>query len=115
VPLEDAFALWEDRERIPQWMPWITSVKASREAAAGRGGRGFLPLVIGCASRAHPRFDIVLALAKIYADQLRFLRANLILRKPLSPCRSSHRIRDSPAGLCPRSSLVGSGSSLGWR
>lgn len=26
VPLEEAFALWEDRERIPQWMPWITSV-----------------------------------------------------------------------------------------
>lgn len=26
VPLELAFALWEDRERIPQWMPWITSV-----------------------------------------------------------------------------------------
>jgi uncharacterized membrane protein len=27
VPLEEAFALWEDRERIPNWMPWITSVK----------------------------------------------------------------------------------------
>lgn len=26
VPLELAFALWEDRGRIPQWMPWITSV-----------------------------------------------------------------------------------------
>lgn len=26
VPLETAFALWEDRGRIPQWMPWITSV-----------------------------------------------------------------------------------------
>ena len=26
VPLEMAFALWEDRERIPLWMPWITSV-----------------------------------------------------------------------------------------
>ena len=26
VPLEMAFALWEDRERIPHWMPWITSV-----------------------------------------------------------------------------------------
>ena len=26
VPLELAFALWEDRERIPHWMPWITSV-----------------------------------------------------------------------------------------
>ncbi|KAK9814228.1 hypothetical protein WJX72_002582 [[Myrmecia] bisecta] len=27
VPLEEAWKLWEDRERIPQWMPWITSVK----------------------------------------------------------------------------------------
>jgi hypothetical protein len=26
VPLEHAWALWEDREKIPQWMPWITSV-----------------------------------------------------------------------------------------
>lgn len=26
VPLEEAWVLWEDRARIPQWMPWITSV-----------------------------------------------------------------------------------------
>jgi hypothetical protein len=31
VPLEDAFALWEDRERIPVWMPWITSVKVQAD------------------------------------------------------------------------------------
>jgi hypothetical protein len=26
VPLEEAWALWEDRSRIPEWMAWITSV-----------------------------------------------------------------------------------------
>ena len=26
VPLEVAWALWEDRTLIPRWMPWITSV-----------------------------------------------------------------------------------------
>jgi hypothetical protein len=26
VPLEVCWVLWEDRERIPQWMPWIKSV-----------------------------------------------------------------------------------------
>ncbi|KAL4450056.1 hypothetical protein ABPG77_010725 [Micractinium sp. CCAP 211/92] len=31
VPLEEAFALWEDRERIPQWMPWITSVVVQQD------------------------------------------------------------------------------------
>ncbi|GFR42467.1 hypothetical protein Agub_g3375, partial [Astrephomene gubernaculifera] len=27
APLETCWSLWEDRERIPQWMPWIKSVK----------------------------------------------------------------------------------------
>ncbi|MEW5303934.1 MAG: hypothetical protein WDW36_006579 [Sanguina aurantia] len=27
VPLEACFKLWDDRERIPNWMPWIKSVK----------------------------------------------------------------------------------------
>lgn len=27
VSLEEAWVLWEDRERIPAWMPWISSVK----------------------------------------------------------------------------------------
>lgn len=27
VPLEVCWTLWDDRERIPQWMPWIKSVK----------------------------------------------------------------------------------------
>lgn len=27
VALETCWALWDDRERIPQWMPWIKSVK----------------------------------------------------------------------------------------
>jgi uncharacterized membrane protein len=27
IPVEKAYEMWEDRERIPQWMPWITSVK----------------------------------------------------------------------------------------
>lgn len=31
VALEEAWALWEDRELIPQWMPWITSVKVLPE------------------------------------------------------------------------------------
>jgi uncharacterized membrane protein len=26
VSLEEAWALWEDRSRIPEWMAWITSV-----------------------------------------------------------------------------------------
>jgi hypothetical protein len=26
VPLEAAWTMWEDRERIPKWMPWIKSV-----------------------------------------------------------------------------------------
>lgn len=26
VALEEAWALWEDRSRIPEWMAWITSV-----------------------------------------------------------------------------------------
>lgn len=29
VPVEAAYAMWEDRTRIPQWMPWITSVTVS--------------------------------------------------------------------------------------
>lgn len=29
APLEHCFQLWEDRELIPNWMPWITSVKVS--------------------------------------------------------------------------------------
>lgn len=31
VPIEDAWSLWEDRERIPQWMPWITSVTVQKD------------------------------------------------------------------------------------
>jgi hypothetical protein len=31
VPLEVCWALWDDRERIPQWMPWIKSVKVLEE------------------------------------------------------------------------------------
>lgn len=27
VPLEECWRLWEDRELIPSWMPWISSVK----------------------------------------------------------------------------------------
>ncbi|KAG2422351.1 hypothetical protein HXX76_016111 [Chlamydomonas incerta] len=27
APLETCWALWDDRERIPEWMPWIKSVK----------------------------------------------------------------------------------------
>ena len=27
LPLERCFEMWEDRERIPQWMPWIQTVK----------------------------------------------------------------------------------------
>ncbi|KAI8462814.1 MAG: hypothetical protein J3K34DRAFT_372972 [Monoraphidium minutum] len=33
VPLEVCWALWDDRERIPQWMPWIKSVKVLPEDA----------------------------------------------------------------------------------
>ena len=27
APVERCYAMWEDRERIPQWMPWIRTVK----------------------------------------------------------------------------------------
>ncbi|CAG9465924.1 unnamed protein product [Pedinophyceae sp. YPF-701] len=27
VPIEEAFKMWEDREDIPSWMPWIHEVK----------------------------------------------------------------------------------------
>lgn len=27
VPLEECWEHWMDREKIPQWMPWISSVK----------------------------------------------------------------------------------------
>lgn len=37
VALELAWALWDDRERIPKWMPWIKSVKV--RTRGGRGGR----------------------------------------------------------------------------
>ena len=29
LPIERCYEMWEDRERIPQWMPWIKSVKVS--------------------------------------------------------------------------------------
>lgn len=29
LPMEPCWVLWEDRERIPKWMPWIKSVKVS--------------------------------------------------------------------------------------
>jgi type IV secretory pathway protease TraF len=29
LPLEPCWVLWEDRGRIPTWMPWIKSVKAT--------------------------------------------------------------------------------------
>eukprot|EP00887_Chlorella_sp_A99_P002094 scaffold21.g2094.t1 len=31
VPLEEAWDLWENRELIPNWMPWITSVRVLAE------------------------------------------------------------------------------------
>lgn len=31
VPLEEAWGLWEERELIPNWMPWITSVRVLPE------------------------------------------------------------------------------------
>ena len=31
VPLEDAWALWEDRTRIPEWMAWITNVTVMQD------------------------------------------------------------------------------------
>jgi uncharacterized membrane protein len=31
VSLEEAWVLWDDRERIPQWMPWITSVRVQED------------------------------------------------------------------------------------
>jgi uncharacterized membrane protein len=34
VPLEVCWVLWEDRERIPQWMPWIKSVTVQKDNPA---------------------------------------------------------------------------------
>jgi uncharacterized membrane protein len=31
VPLEECWEHWMDREKIPQWMPWISSVKVIEE------------------------------------------------------------------------------------
>lgn len=37
VPTEFAFKLWEDREKIPEWMPLITSVNVRKEFASTCG------------------------------------------------------------------------------
>ena len=29
APVERCYAMWEDRELIPQWMPWIKTVKVT--------------------------------------------------------------------------------------
>jgi hypothetical protein len=34
VPLEVCWTLWEDRERIPLWMPWIKSVTVQQDNPA---------------------------------------------------------------------------------
>lgn len=34
VPLEICWSLWEDRERIPQWMPWIKTVTVQKDNPA---------------------------------------------------------------------------------
>jgi uncharacterized membrane protein len=34
VPLEVCWSLWEDRERIPLWMPWIKSVTVQQDNPA---------------------------------------------------------------------------------
>eukprot|EP00200_Dunaliella_tertiolecta_P005430 CAMPEP_0202337382 /NCGR_PEP_ID=MMETSP1126-20121109/85_1 /ASSEMBLY_ACC=CAM_ASM_000457 /TAXON_ID=3047 /ORGANISM="Dunaliella tertiolecta, Strain CCMP1320" /LENGTH=164 /DNA_ID=CAMNT_0048927559 /DNA_START=306 /DNA_END=800 /DNA_ORIENTATION=+ len=31
APLESCWVLWEDRERIPEWMPWIKSVEVQKD------------------------------------------------------------------------------------
>ncbi|GJP43849.1 hypothetical protein CLOM_g3254 [Closterium sp. NIES-68] len=31
IPLSLAYGLWSDRELVPNWMPWITSVKVLKE------------------------------------------------------------------------------------
>ncbi|CAI7861574.1 unnamed protein product, partial [Closterium sp. NIES-53] len=31
IPLSLAYDLWSDRELVPNWMPWITSVKVLQE------------------------------------------------------------------------------------
>ena len=38
MPLDTAWRLWEDREQIPQFMPWIASVKVG--GLGGLGGLG---------------------------------------------------------------------------
>ena len=44
APLEQCFRMWENRERIPQWMPWIQSVKAGAPGRAWpRWTRGTAP------------------------------------------------------------------------
>jgi uncharacterized membrane protein len=31
VPLSEAWELWNDRENVTRWMPWITSVKVLKD------------------------------------------------------------------------------------
>lgn len=34
MPLDLAWEMWQDKERIPRWMPWIESVKVDEEDPA---------------------------------------------------------------------------------
>lgn len=34
APLQQCWELWEDQERIPNWMPWISSVKVHNKYCA---------------------------------------------------------------------------------
>ena len=52
VALEDCWNLWEDRERIPNWMPWIASVIVSTDRhQQTQAGLPAIPLSPACAYR----------------------------------------------------------------
>ena len=136
VPIELAFGLWEDRGRIPQWMPWITSVVVRTRCARLGGAAPVLALAsqLKCmreiAGRgrghhracSHARRSLRLtAPITCWASQPllpassaspQFEPALFAASLPSSRCR-----RTTPAclaGRCPPSSLGGSGSSAGW-
>jgi len=53
APVERCYAMWEDRERIPQWMPWIRTVKVGRRGQAVSrylGGSNIFGVAAGAAA-----------------------------------------------------------------
>lgn len=50
VSLQDCWELWQDRELMPKWMPWITSVKVLQSKTELQGWQGHMFV---CTSSMH--------------------------------------------------------------